>query len=139
MNYWLLKTEPEEWSWQHQSKNKKLPVAWDGVRNFQARNFLQKMNVGDLCFFYHTGSEKQIVGVVRVTKRAFPDKTDKTKKFVSIMVQFHSDLDHPVTLESIKKNKQLKGLLLLKQSRLSVMPIGLKCWKIINNMGKINA
>ena len=110
---------------------------WDGVRNYQAANNLKKMETGDLCFFYHSNIGKEIVGIVQVIRKAFLDPTDKSKKFVSVKVRFKAKLKYPVSLENIKKNKKLKNLQLLKQSRLSVMPIDSKCWKIILKMGNI--
>ena len=138
MKYWLLKTEPEEWSWNDQSKCKKKGSSWDGVRNFQARNNLKEMNINDLCFFYHTGKEKKIVGIVKVIKEYFPDKNDITKNFGSIMVQSHKKFNLPVLLKDIKKHSLLRHLPLINQSRLSVMSIDSKSWKIICKMGKIN-
>ena len=96
MQYWLLKTEPEEWSWENQIKCNKKGSIWDGVRNFQARNNLKTMRINDLCFFYHTGKEKKIVGIVKVIKEYFPEKNDRTGKFVSIMVRSYKKLKLPV-------------------------------------------
>jgi len=136
--YWLLKTEPEEWSWKDQVKCGSKGSLWDGVRNYQARNNLKKMSYGDQSFFYHTGKEKKIVGIVKIIREYFPDKNDKTGKFVSIMVRFHKNFKLPVSLDNIKKHNLLRHLPLLKQSRLSVMMIDLKSWKIICKMGKIS-
>ena len=138
MQYWLLKTEPEEWSWKDQIKCNKKGSIWDGVRNFQARNNLKKMKVDDLCFFYHTGKEKRIIGLVKVIKDYFPDKNDKTGNFGSIMVRSYKKLKLPVLLKDIKKHRLLAHLSLIKQSRLSVISIDSKSWKIICKMGKIN-
>ena len=138
MKYWLLKSEPNVWSIQKQKEIGFKGANWDGVRNFQASNYLKKMKKGDLCFFYHSNIGKEIVGVVEVVKTAFIDPTDKTKKFVAVKVKFRNILKKTVSLENIKKNKDLKHLLLIKQSRLSVMPIDSKSWKIINKMGNIN-
>ena len=110
-------------------------VAWDGVRNYQARNNLSKMNVNDLCFFYHSNIGKEIVGIVKVIKSSFPDKTDKKGRFLAVQVRFITKLQKPVTLDQIKKNKLIRHLPLIKQSRLSVMPIDFKSWKIIYKMG----
>ena len=110
---------------------------WDGVRNYQAAKNLKNMKKGDLCFFYHSNIGKEIVGIVEIIKTAFIDKTDKQKKFVSVKVKYKKMLKKPVTLENIKKNKDLRHLSLIKQSRLSVMPIDSKCWKILNNMSNI--
>ena len=136
-SYWLLKTEPKEWSWTQQVKSKSKVVEWNGVRNFQAAKNLKNMKVGDKCFFYHTGNEKRIVGIVKVTKEAFIDKTDKTQKFVSIIVKDVSPLKREVTLQEIKKNKDFKDFSLVKQSRLSVMKVNLIYWKKICKMGKV--
>ena len=132
MNYWLLKSEPSTWSWDDQSKVQK--EMWDGVRNYQARNNLMKMKKGDLCFFYHSVNEKRIVGIVEVVKEHYPDPTDKTKKFVVVDVRAKKKLEFSVSLELIKSRKILSHLALIKQSRLSVMPIDKKSWDIINKM-----
>jgi len=137
MRYWLLKSEPNVWSIDQQIKAGKKGVPWDGVRNFQAANNLKSMKKGDLCFFYHSNIGKEVVGIVKVINEFYLDKTDKTRRFVAVTVQFKSKFSKPVTLESIKKNKDLRDLALIKQSRLSVMPIDDKSWKIINNMSKI--
>ena len=138
MKYWLLKSEPDVWSIEQQRKSGSKGVSWDGVRNYQAANNLKKMKKGDLCFFYHSNIGKEIVGIVEIIKTAFVDPTDKMKKFVAVKVKFKSKLKRPVSLENIKKNKDLKDISLIKQSRLSVMPINTKSWKIILKMGSIN-
>ena len=138
MNYWLLKSEPDVWSIDQQIKAGPKGIDWDGVRNYQAANNLKRMKNGDLCFFYHSNIGKEIVGIVEVIKTAFIDQTDKEKKFVSVKVKFKNKLKTPVSLENIKKNKDLKDLALIKQSRLSVMPIDTKSWKIILKMGSID-
>ena len=137
MKYWLLKSEPNVWSIVNQKKAGLKGATWDGVRNYQAANNLRKMSKGDLCFFYHSNIGKEIVGIVEVTKTAFIDPTDKEKKFVAVQVKFKKALNYAVSLESIKKNPNLNDLPLIKQSRLSVMPIDSKSWKILNNMGKV--
>ncbi len=137
MKYWLLKSEPDVWSIDEQKKALNGISIWDGVRNYQAAKNLKTMKIGDLCFFYHSNIGKEIVGVVEVVKEAFIDPTDKSKKFVAVKVGFKNYLDNPVSLEMIKKNKDLKNLAIIKQSRLSVMPIDTKSWKIINKMSKI--
>ena len=137
MRYWLLKSEPDVWSVDQQIKAGSKGVNWDGVRNYQAANNLKSMKRGDLCFFYHSNIGKEIVGIVEVIKTAFIDPTDKKKKFVAVKVRFKNKLQTPVTLENIKKNKDLSHLALIKQSRLSVMPVDYKSWKIINNMSRI--
>ena len=138
MQYWLLKSEPDVWSIHQQKKAGLKGVAWDGVRNYQAANNLKKMKKGDLCFFYHSNIGKEIVGIVEVIKNAFIDPTDKKKRFVAVQVKFKKMLKKPVSLENIKKNKDLRHLSLIRQSRLSVMPIDSKSWKIINKMSNIN-
>ena len=137
MKYWLLKSEPNVWSINDQKKAGLKGATWDGVRNYQAANNLKKMKIGDECFFYHSNEGKEIVGIVTVTKEAFLDKTDKKKRFVAVQVRFKRKLQTPVSLENIKKTKQISHLPLIKQSRLSVMPIDFKSWKIICKMGKI--
>ena len=137
MKYWLLKSEPDVWSIDEQKKALNGISIWDGVRNYQAAKNLKTMKIGDLCFFYHSNIGKEIVGIVEVVKEAFVDPTDKSKKFVAVKVGFKNYLDNPVSLEMIKKNKDLKNLAIIKQSRLSVMPIDTKSWKIINKMSKI--
>ena len=132
--YWLLKSEPSTWSWQDQSKVKK--DMWDGVRNYQARNNLMQMKKGDLCFFYNSVNEKQIVGIVKVVKEHYPDPTDKSKKFVVVDVAKYKTLKYPVSLEKIKNITKLSHLALIKQSRLSVMPIDKKSWEIIIKMSE---
>ena len=137
MQYWLMKSEPDVWSIEQQKKAGLRGVPWDGVRNYQAAKNLKNMKKGDLCFFYHSNIGKEIVGIVEVIKEAYLDKTDKSSRFVAVTVRFKKKLTKPVTLETIKKNKELSHLSLIKQSRLSVMPIDSKSWKILNNMGKI--
>ena len=137
MQYWLMKSEPDVWSIEQQKKAGLRGAPWDGVRNYQAAKNLKNMKKGDLCFFYHSNIGKEIVGIVEVIKEAYLDKTDKTGRFVAVTVQFKKKLTKPITLETIKKNKELSHLSLIKQSRLSVMPIDSKSWKILNNMGKI--
>ena len=132
-----MKTEPKEWSWKHQIESGVKGAVWDGVRNYQARNNLKKMKLGDQFFFYHTGDEKKIVGVGKVMKEFFPDKRDKTGKFGSIMVRSYKSFRTPIALNDIKNHRLLGHLALLKQSRLSVMPIDSKSWKVICKMGKI--
>ena len=137
MHYWLLKSEPDVWSLTQQKKSGLRGAAWDGVRNYQAANSLKAMKVGDLCFFYHSNIGKEIVGIVKVIKEAFIDKTDKEKRFVAVQVRFVEELNSPISLEKIRKTKAISHLPLIKQSRLSVMPIDYKSWKIIYKMSKI--
>jgi predicted RNA-binding protein with PUA-like domain len=132
-----MKSEPDVWSLEQQKKAGIKGAAWDGVRNYQAANNLKAMKVNDLCFFYHSNIGKEIVGVVRVIKEAFMDKTDQNKRFVAVQVRFLEQFNSPISLEKIKKNKDICHLPLIKQSRLSVMPIDYKSWKIIYKMGKV--
>ena len=129
MKYWLLKSEPKTWSWNDQVREK--TTMWDGVRNYQARNNLIKMKKGDLCFFYHSVSEKSIVGIVEIVKESYPDPTDSSGKFVVVDVKTKSKIKKAISLEIIKKTAGLENIPLLKQSRLSVMPISKKEWNII--------
>ena len=131
MKYWLLKSEPDVWSIDQQKKSGVKGAVWDGVRNYQARNNLKKMKKGDLCFFYHSVSEKSIVGIVKVVKEFYTDPTDVTEKFVVVDVKPVKKLKNTVKLDQIKKNKKLQDLALIKQSRLSVMPIKKSEWDII--------
>ena len=132
-----MKSEPNVWSIDQQKKAGIKGATWDGVRNHQAANNLKKMSKGDLCFFYHSNIGKEIVGIVEVIKTAFIDPTDKEKRFVAVQVNFKKTLNKPVSLENIKKNRYLINLPLIKQSRLSVMPIDTKSWKIILKMSNI--
>ena len=136
-SYWLMKSEPNVWSIDQQKKSGNKGATWDGVRNYQAANNLKKMNKGDLCFFYHSNIGKEIVGIVEVIKSAFLDKTDKESRFVAVQVKYKEKLVKPISLEIIKKTKSISHLPLIKQSRLSVMPIDFKSWKIICKMGKV--
>ena len=128
-NYWLVKSEPSSWSWQEQKNVKK--EMWDGVRNYQARNNLMKMKKGDLCFLYHSVKEKKILGVVKVVREHYPDPTDKSGKFVVVDFAFYKELKNSVSLDQIKKEKKLENLSLIKQSRLSVMPVDRRSWNLI--------
>ena len=137
IKYWLIKTEPEEWSWQQQVKSGNKGAEWNGVRNFQAAKNLRNMKMNDRCFFYHTGKSKSIIGIVIVIKEAFLDKSDKTQKFVSVIVKALYPLKREVSLKEIKKNKDFRDFSLVKQSRLSVMKVSLKYWKKICKMGRV--
>jgi predicted RNA-binding protein with PUA-like domain len=136
-SYWLLKSEPDVWSIDQQIKAGNKGAPWDGVRNYQAAKNLKMMKKGDQCFFYHSNIGKEIVGVVKVIKEHYPDKTDQSGRFVAVTVKFLKKLEQPVSLAEIKKYKELSHLSLIKQSRLSVMSIDSKSWKILNKMGKI--
>ena len=137
VKYWLMKSEPDVWSIDQQKIAGKKGATWDGVRNYQAANNLRKMKKNDLCFFYHSNIGKEIVGIVKIIKTAFIDKTDPKKKFVAVQVRFVEKLKKTVTLEKIKKNKAISHLPIIKQSRLSVMPIDYKSWKTIYKMSKV--
>ena len=137
MKYWLMKSEPDVWSIDQQRKAGLRGAPWDGVRNYQAAKNLKNMKKGDLCFFYHSNIGKEIVGIVEIIKESFLDKTDKSKRFVAVQVKFKEKLKKSITLENIKKNEALGHLSLIKQSRLSVMPIDSKSWKILNKMSNI--
>ena len=132
MKYWLLKSEPDTWSWDSQVKEG--ASMWDGVRNYQARNNLKEMKKNDLCFFYHSVTERSIIGIVKVVKEYYSDPTDKTGRFVVVDVKATKKLQNPVSLDQIKKNNKLKDIALVKQSRLSVMPLTKKEWDEIINM-----
>ena len=132
MKYWLLKSEPDAWSWNNQAKEG--ASMWDGVRNYQARNNLKEMKKNDLCFFYHSVTERSIVGIVKVVKEYYPDPTDKTDRFVVVDVKATKKLKNPVSLDQIKENNKLKDIALVKQSRLSVMPLKKTEWDIIIKM-----
>ena len=132
MKYWLLKSEPSTWSWQNQIDEG--TSMWDGVRNYQARNNLKNMKKNDLCFFYHSVSERSIVGIVKVVKEFYPDPTDNSGKFVVVDVKPIRKLINPVSLDEIKKKENLQDIALLKQSRLSVMPLKKSEWDTIVKM-----
>ena len=136
-SYFLLKSEPDVWSIDQQEKAGNKGASWDGVRNYQAAKNLKAMKRGDLCFFYHSNIGKEIVGIVEVTKEYYIDKTDQSGRFVAVTVKFIKKLKRPITLTEIKKTKELSHLSLIKQSRLSVMQIDSKSWKILNKMSKI--
>ncbi len=132
MKYWLLKSEPDAWSWDNQVKEG--ASMWDGVRNYQARNNLKEMKKNDLCFFYHSVTERSIIGIVKVVKEFYPDPTDKTGRFVVVDVKATKKLKNPVSLDQIKENSKLQDIALVKQSRLSVMPLKKTEWDIIIKM-----
>ena len=131
MNYWLFKSEPSNWSWDDQQEAGKKGEGWDGVRNYQASNNMKNMKVGDYGFFYHSVKEKSIVGVVEVIKEYHPDPTDKTNRFGMVRVRALTSLPVPVTLSQIKENKTLREFQMLKQTRLSVVPVSKKEWNEI--------
>ena len=137
MAYWLLKSEPECWSWDQQKREGKKGAEWDGVRNFQARNHMRAMKKGDLGFFYHTGDEKQIVGIVEVIAEYKPDPTDETGKFGLVDVKAVKDVPKPVTLAAVKADPKLKTMVLVREARLSVQPVTEAEWKHICKLGGV--
>tara|TARA_B110000116_G_scaffold130874_1_gene113602 strand:- start:117 stop:533 length:417 start_codon:yes stop_codon:yes gene_type:complete len=137
MAYWLMKSEPNVWSIDQQKEAGAKGATWDGVRNYQAANYLKQMKKDDLCYFYHSNIGKEIVGVIKIIKTSFLDITDKDGRFVAVKVKFKEKLKKPVSLEIIKKNKSISHLPLIKQSRLSVMPIDYKSWKIIYKISRV--
>ena len=136
MAYWLLKSEPGTWSWDDQLKKGDEGEGWDGVRNYQASNNMKKMEIGDLAFFYHSVNEKSIVGIVSIIEKYQDDSTDKTGRFGMVVVKAIKSFTKSVSLSEIKSNQNLQGILLIKQSRLSVMPITKEHWDIILEMGE---
>lgn len=136
MAYWLLKSEPGTWSWDDQLKKGDEGEGWDGVRNYQASNNMKKMEIGDLAFFYHSVNEKSIVGIVSIIEKYQDDPTDKTGRFGMVVVKAIKSFTKSVSLSEIKSNQKLQGISLIKQSRLSVMPITKEHWDIILEMGK---
>ncbi len=137
MKYWLIKSEPGSWSWDDQVRVGVEP--WDGVRNYQARNNMKAMEIGDRAFFYHSVKEKRIVGIVEVASYYYPDPTDPTGRFGMVDFKALMPVPNPVSLADIKADERLSELALMKQSRLSVVPIDAKSWKIICKMGGVEA
>lgn len=135
MQCWLIKSEPGSWSWDDQLKAGEEGTYWDGVRNYQASNNMKAMKNGDLCFFYHSVKEKRIVGIVEVIKEYYPDHTDASGRFGMVDVKATETIPEPVTLAQIKEREELSNLALIKQSRLSVVPVDADSWKIICKMG----
>ena len=137
MNYWLFKSEPSSWSWKNQLNTGKKGEGWDGVRNYQASNNMKRMKLGDLGFFYHSVTEKQIVGIVEVIKEYYPDPTDDNKRFGMVKVKALKSMPLPVSLEKIKSNKKLSNFQMIKQSRLSVVPVTRLEWIEICKMANL--
>jgi predicted RNA-binding protein with PUA-like domain len=135
MPYWLVKTEPEEFSWETQVKRGAKGEPWSGVRNFTARRHMKEMKKGDLAFFYHTGEEKQVVGIVEVVREAYPDSSDPKGVFVAVDVKAVKPFPKPVTLAAVKSEPRLKDMVLAKYARLSVQPVTAKEWRIVCAMG----
>ena len=138
MGYWLIKSEPSKGMWNTIDKKGAKGCFWKRVRNFQARNYMKQMKKGDQCFFYHSVDEKKIIGIVEVTKEYYADETDDSGRFVLVDVKTKKKLEKPVTLKEIKSNPSLSNLALVKQSRLSVMPVDQKSWKIISKSAEYN-
>lgn len=139
MKYWLMKSEPGAWSWDDQVKAGKKGAEWDGVRNYQASNNMKEMKKGDRAFFYHSVNEKQVVGIVEVVKEYYPDPTDASGRFGMVDVAAVAPVPNPVTLADIKAEERLADLPLIRQSRLSVLPVDAKSWKLICKMGGVKA
>jgi predicted RNA-binding protein with PUA-like domain len=137
MAYWLMKSEPDAWSWEQQVKKGAKGEAWTGVRNHTAKQNLMKMKVGDRGFFYHSNEGKEIVGIVEVIREHFPDPTDESKKFVAVTIKAVAPLPTPVTLERIKSEPKLKEMALIKFSRLSVQPVTAAEWNLVCKMGGV--
>jgi predicted RNA-binding protein with PUA-like domain len=135
--YWLMKTEPEEFSWDDQVKRGTKGEPWTGVRNFAARKHLQAMKKGERAFFYHTGDEKQLVGIIEIIKEAYPDKTDEKGVFVCVDTRAVEPFAKPVTLATIKADAKLKSMVLAREPRLSVQPVSAEEWKTICRMGGV--
>ena len=138
MAYWLFKSEPDSWSWEDQKKAGKKGQEWDGVRNYQARNNMRAMKVGDLGFFYHSNDGKEIVGIVEVIAEAHPDSTDTTGKWECVDLRAVEDVPNPVTLETVKATPELKEMALAGNSRLSVQPVREDEWKRVRRMGGLD-
>ena len=135
MAYWLFKSEPDAWSWDQQKKAGAKGTEWSGVRNFQARNHMRAMKLGDKGFFYHSNEGKEIVGIAEIVKEAYPDPTDKTGKFVCVDIKADKPLKTPVTMAAIKADKKFADMALVKYSRLSVQPVTAEEWKMVCKMG----
>ena len=138
MAYWLFKSEPGAWSWQDQKAKGDAGEQWDGVRNYQARNFMRDMKIGDCGFFYHSVDEKRIVGIVKIIAQSHPDSTDSTGKWECVDIRAVADMPEPVSLDRIKVDERLADMVLVKNSRLSVQPVTAKEWKIICNLGRFS-
>ena len=139
MQYWLFKSEPSTWSWDQQVAKGDIGEEWDGVRNYQARNFMRQMNIGDLGFFYHSQKDKEIVGVVEVCANAHPDSTIDDPRWECVDIRAVKSMQIPVTLEQIKTDPRLTEMVLVKNSRLSVQPVTAEEWAIICGLGNTNS
>jgi predicted RNA-binding protein with PUA-like domain len=139
MAKWLFKSEPDSWSWEDQKKRGEAGQEWDGVRNFQARNHMRAMQVGDQGFFYHSGKEKSVVGIVEVIAAAHPDSTDPTGAWGCVDLKAVADLPQPVPLARIKAEPRLKNMALVGNSRLSVQPVREAEWELVSAMGGLRS
>ena len=139
MQYWLFKSEPSTWSWDQQVAKGEVGEEWDGVRNYQARNFMRQMNIGDIGFFYHSQKDKEIVGIVEVCANAHPDSTTDDARWECVDIRAVKPLNIPVTLEQIKSDPRLTEMVLVKNSRLSVQPVTAEEWTIICGLGNTNS
>jgi predicted RNA-binding protein with PUA-like domain len=139
MAYWLFKSEAETWSWAQQKKKGAKGEPWNGVRNYQAANCMKAMKKGDQGFFYHSGDQRQIVGIVEVIGEYRPDVTDEKGRFGLVDVRFVKDVPTPVTLAAVKADAKLKEMVLVKNSRLSVQPVTPAEWKHVCKMGGVKA
>jgi len=135
LQYWLFKSEPSKWSWDQQVAKGDVGEEWDGVRNYQARNFMRQMNVGDLGFFYHSQKDKEIVGIVEICANARPDSTADDVRWECVDIRAVKPMNIPVTLEQIKTDPRLTEMVLVKNSRLSVQPVTTEEWAIICELG----
>lgn len=138
MAYWLFKSEPSAWSWNDQVAKGAAGEEWDGVRNYQARNFMRQMKVGDLAFFYHSQSEKAVVGTVEVITEAHPDSTTDDERWECVDIAAVKSTSSPVTLEMIKTDGRLDDMVLVRNSRLSVQPVSETEWKIVCGLAGIS-
>ncbi len=138
MRYWLFKSEPDTWSWQNQLDKADVGEEWDGVRNYQARNFMREMKVGDQGFFYHSQKEKAVVGIVEVIAEAHPDSSTDDPRWECVDIKAIATVPNPVTLDTIKAEPRLAEMVLVRNSRLSVQPVSEVEWNLITAMGGIN-
>ncbi len=139
MHYWLVKTEPETWSWNMQVKRGARGEPWSGVRNHMAKNNLARMKLSDQVFFYHSGSEKAVVGIVEVIREAYPDPTDPTGRFLAVTVSAIGPMKQPILLAAAKAEPRLKDMVLVTNTRLSVQPVTEVEWKIVCTMGGLRS
>jgi len=139
MRYWLFKSEPSTWGWDDQQAKGDAGEEWDGVRNYQARNFMREMAVGDRGFFYHSQKEKAVVGIVEVITEAHPDSTTDDPRWECVDIKALEGVKTPVTLDMIKQDERLADMVLVKNSRLSVQPVSESEWQIICELAGVSA